>query len=73
MLLVSDRYQCQSGQPDAATLYAEEQARSLVASHMARNFQPSLETKENVDFLLTPALLVQEHLSGGSFPGYPAE
>jgi hypothetical protein len=33
----------------------------------------SLEMKENVDFLLTPALLVQEALSSDVIQTYPAE
>lgn len=34
---------------------------------------PSLEMKENVDFLLTPALLVQEALSDDIVITYPSE
>jgi hypothetical protein len=34
---------------------------------------PSLEMKENVDFLLTPAILVQEAISSGVIPTYPTE
>jgi len=49
---------------------AMEQALSGVArSH----FAPSLEMKENVDFLLTAALLVQEAVSGGVVMTYPPE
>ena len=36
-------------------------------------FQPSLEMKENADFLLTPALLVQEALSDDMIMTYPTE
>lgn len=36
-------------------------------------FRPSLEMKENVDFLLTPALLVQEVMSGEVVITYPSE
>lgn len=36
-------------------------------------FEPSLEMKENVDFLLTPALLVQEALSEDVIVTYPSE
>ena len=36
-------------------------------------FQPSLEMKENVDFLLTPALLVQEAMSRDVMITYPSE
>lgn len=34
---------------------------------------PSLEMKENVDFLLTPAIMVQEAMSLDVIPTYPAE
>jgi hypothetical protein len=34
---------------------------------------PSQEMKENVDFLLTPAILVQEAVSSGVVPTYPTE
>ena len=37
------------------------------------NFQSSLEMKENVDFLLTPALLVQEIISEDVVITYPSE
>lgn len=36
-------------------------------------FRPSLEMKENVDFLLTPALLVQEALPQDVIITYPSE
>ena len=36
-------------------------------------FRPSLEMKENVDFLLTPALLMQEALSEDIITTYPSE
>jgi hypothetical protein len=36
-------------------------------------FEPSLEMKENVDFLLTPALIVQEALSEDVIKTYPSE
>jgi hypothetical protein len=34
---------------------------------------PSLEMKENVDFLLTPAFLIQEALSDDIIATYPSE
>lgn len=34
---------------------------------------PSLEMKENVDFLLTPAIMVQEAMSLDVVPTYPTE
>ena len=37
------------------------------------NFQTSLEMKENVDFLLTPALIVQEVISEDVVITYPSE
>lgn len=44
------------------------------ANRMAtRGFSPSLEMKENVDFLLTPALLVQEAISDDIVITYPSE
>ena len=36
-------------------------------------FQPSLEMRENADFLLTPAILVQEAISDDIFSTYPTE
>lgn len=36
-------------------------------------FEPSLEMKENVDFLLTPALLVQQVISEDVVITYPSE
>lgn len=40
---------------------------------MADNFFSSLDMKENVDFLITPALLVQDALAQNATPTYPAE
>ena len=37
------------------------------------NFQASLEMKENADFLLTPAILVQEAISEDVVITYPSE
>jgi hypothetical protein len=37
------------------------------------NFQSSLEMKENVDFLISPALLVQEAISENVIITYPSE
>ncbi len=36
-------------------------------------YKPSLEMKENTDFLITPAMLVQESLSKDVIPTYPHE
>lgn len=40
---------------------------------MTGNFRPSLDMRENVDFLLTPALLVQEAMSDDVVITYPTE
>lgn len=48
---------------------ARKKARNLAGNLVS----PSLEMKENVDFLLTPAILVQEAMSPGVMPTYPAE
>ena len=55
----------------------EQRARSAALRAATRTatggFSPSLEMKENVDFLLTPALLVQEAISEGVIITYPSE
>ena len=43
------------------------------ATSVAVGFKPSLEMKENVDFLLTPALIVQQAVSGDGAIIYPSE
>jgi len=43
--------------------HKERIARWIASGYGLGPFQPSLEMKENADFLLTPALLVQEALS----------
>lgn len=48
---------------------AREKAQGL-ATNLSLS---SLEMKENVDFLLTPAILVQEALSSDVIQTYPAE
>lgn len=48
-------------------------ARGLAASYGIGPFKPSLEMKEYADFLLTPALLVQEALSDDVVITYPTE
>lgn len=45
----------------------------LLSGQMTYPFEPSLEMKENVDFLLTPAILVQEALSGHVVLTYPTD
>lgn len=57
--------------------HTEQRVQSTIlrtANRMAtRGFDPSLEMKENVDFLLTPALLVQEAISDDIVITYPSE
>jgi hypothetical protein len=48
------------------------QERQIINS-ATQAFQPSLETKENVDFILTPALLMQEVMSQDIVITYPTE
>lgn len=48
-------------------------AGRLAAGYGFGPFQPSLEMKENVDFLLTPALLVQEAICDDIVITYPTE
>jgi len=47
--------------------------RKDISRQATVNFQVSLEMKENVDFLLTPALLVQEAISDDVVVTYPTE
>ncbi len=53
--------------------HKERIAKQIASGYGAGPFQPSLEMKENLDFLLTPALLVQEALSGDIVITYPTE
>jgi hypothetical protein len=48
-------------------------AGRLASGYGLGTFKPSLEMKENADFLLTPAILVQESLSDGIITTYPTE
>jgi len=54
-------------------VHKERIARRIAADYGLGPFQPSLEMKENADFLLTPAILVQESLSDGIITTYPTE
>jgi len=58
-------------------LIPEEQkqqiAGRLASGYGLGTFKPSLEMKENADFLLTPALLVQEAISNDIVITYPTE
>jgi hypothetical protein len=51
----------------------EEMARTFAASKVLGNFPPSLSAREAEDFLLTPAILVQESLSDKVVVTYPSE
>lgn len=48
-------------------------AKRIASDYSLGNFMPSILMKENVDFLLTPALLVQEVLSDDVVITYPTE
>ena len=48
-------------------------ATAIAGRLSSAGFDPSLELKEKVDFLLTPALLVQEALSEDAVLTYPTE
>ena len=65
-----------AGEPNSVT-DAEQRASDIAmrsATRMATTgFRPSLEMKENADFLLTPALLMQESLSYEIVATYPSE
>ncbi len=54
---------------------AEKQriAGRLASGYGLGSFRPSLEMKENADFFLTPALLVQEAISDDIIITYPTE
>ena len=51
----------------------EHIARRIASGYGLGPFQPSLEMKEDADFLLTPALLIQEALSDDIVITYPME
>lgn len=51
----------------------KEIAEGLLADAMGGDFASSLEMKEATDFLITPALLVQEALLNDVVITYPAE
>lgn len=53
--------------------HKERIARGLAAGYGLGPFEPSLAMKENADFLLTPALLVQEAISDDIVITYPTE
>ena len=51
----------------------ERIAKRIASGYGLGQFQASLEMKENADFVLTPALLVQEALSDDTIMTYPTE
>lgn len=57
----------------ALTAPVQESVRRQILNSTMASFAPSLEMKENVGFLLTPALLVQEILSEDVVVTYPCE
>ncbi len=52
---------------------AKATAMQAAVKSATAGFAPSLEMKENADFLLTPALLVQEAISENLIITYPSE
>jgi hypothetical protein len=51
----------------------DEGVRRQILKAATVTFQPSLEMKENADFLLTPALLVQDIIEEDVVVTYPSE
>ncbi|MBN1508224.1 MAG: hypothetical protein JW955_15350 [Sedimentisphaerales bacterium] len=56
-----------------AQILRESASQEIAGQPLLANFNLSLETKENADFLLTPALLVQEALRDDTVITYPTE
>jgi hypothetical protein len=52
---------------------ANPTVREQILKAATQPFDPSLEMKENVDFLLTPALIVQQAVSDNVVITYPSE
>ena len=52
---------------------SQSAALQVATRSATAGFKPSLEMKENVDFLLTPSLLMQEVLSDEIITTYPSE
>lgn len=50
-----------------------EMATERLMQQIGGNFRPSQEMKENVDFLLTPAILLQEAITDEVVVTYPSE
>lgn len=59
--------------PQAQTEPNNSMGQDIVQMIGDSQFQPSFEMRENVDFLMTPALVMQESLSSQSVITYPNE
>lgn len=59
--------------PDVAGGMPADVKRDLTSGMFAGMSEPSLEMRENVDFLLSPAILVQQCISEGVVITYPEE
>jgi len=59
--------------PTQEEVQDEALARQTGADYVLGNLQLSLEMREKVDFLLTPAFLVQQAISEGVVLTYPEE
>jgi len=68
-----NRSTAQGQKPFVRSRDASNIAQKLATDHLVGNFKPSLEMKECTDFLLTPALIVQEILSENVVVTYPSE
>jgi hypothetical protein len=61
--------------PNAARAYMQKlvELDRQITTAATQTITPSLEKKENVDFVLTPALLMQEAMSEDTVITYPTE
>ena len=74
--VMADNQQLGPLRPSKASIPESEKQRiagRLASGYGLGSFRPSLEMKENADFLLTPALLVQEAISEDVIITYPTE
>lgn len=62
-----------SQQSFSSSSVRDQITRQAVSAVAHSSFGPSLEMKENADFLLTPALLVQQAVSPDTVITYPSE
>jgi len=74
-VLASDRAPAPGRSRNVPVPEAQKQriAKQIASGYGMGPFQPSLEMKENADFLLTPALLVQEAICDDVVLTYPTE